>query len=83
MKYFLPALALLLMALKLTGHIDWSWWWVWAPLWVPASIALGVVGLFTGLAMLSRWLETPQERKMRELQDSFKNYANALRRKSR
>jgi hypothetical protein len=19
--------------LKLTGHIDWSWWWVTSPLW--------------------------------------------------
>ena len=23
------------VGLKLTNHIDWSWWWVLAPLWVP------------------------------------------------
>ena len=22
------------MALKLTDFIDWSWWWVTAPLWI-------------------------------------------------
>ena len=27
-------LGLLFIALKLTGHIDWSWWLVLSPLWV-------------------------------------------------
>lgn len=26
-------LGVLFIALKLTGYIDWSWWWVLAPLW--------------------------------------------------
>lgn len=34
------ALFLLFAALKLTNHIDWSWWWVTAPLWVPAAVML-------------------------------------------
>lgn len=25
---------LVLLALKLTGQIDWSWWWVAAPIWI-------------------------------------------------
>jgi hypothetical protein len=32
------------MVLKLTNYIDWSWWWITAPLWIPIII-LGVVGL--------------------------------------
>lgn len=24
---------LIFLTLKLTGFIDWSWWWVTAPLW--------------------------------------------------
>jgi len=24
---------LIFMTLKLTGYINWSWWWVTAPLW--------------------------------------------------
>ena len=30
-------LTILFVGLKLTGYIDWSWWWVWAPLWAPAT----------------------------------------------
>ena len=33
------------VVLKLTHVIDWSWWWVCAPIWIPISIVLGVVVL--------------------------------------
>ena len=26
------------LILKLTGYIDWSWWWVLAPFWIEAII---------------------------------------------
>jgi len=26
------------VVLKLTGFIDWSWWWVLAPAWIPAAV---------------------------------------------
>lgn len=42
---FLGLLALLFIALKLTGVIAWSWWWVLAPLWVPLVVVAGI-GLF-------------------------------------
>ena len=38
--WFLYALALLFIALKLTGFIGWSWWLVTAPLWGGAEIDL-------------------------------------------
>jgi hypothetical protein len=28
------------LILKLTGHIDWSWWWVTSPLWIPIAIVI-------------------------------------------
>jgi hypothetical protein len=28
---YLDYLSLVFIALKLTGHIDWSWWWVLFP----------------------------------------------------
>lgn len=31
------------IVLKLTGVIDWSWWWVLSPLWIP--IVLMLVGM--------------------------------------
>lgn len=37
-------LFLIFMVLKLTHVIDWSWWWVTAPLWIPILI-VGIIGL--------------------------------------
>ena len=37
-------LFLIFMVLKLTNYIDWSWWWVTAPLWIPIVI-IGIIGL--------------------------------------
>jgi hypothetical protein len=34
-------LFLIFMTLKLTGDIDWSWWKVTAPLWVPVLLVFG------------------------------------------
>lgn len=33
------------IVLKLTHCIDWSWWWVLSPLWIPAVSAIAI-GLF-------------------------------------
>lgn len=35
---FFSLLTLLFITLKLTKQIDWSWWWVLSPLWLPAAI---------------------------------------------
>lgn len=35
-------LLILFITLKLTGVIDWSWWWVLAPFWVPLSLAVNI-----------------------------------------
>lgn len=37
---FCSLLALLFITLKLTGVITWSWWWVLAPIWIPALIGI-------------------------------------------
>jgi len=37
---FLGALTLLFIGLKLTGYIDWSWWWVLSPIWIPLTFVL-------------------------------------------
>jgi len=31
------------LVLKLTDHIDWSWWWVTSPLWISALLGVLVV----------------------------------------
>lgn len=35
-------LGLIFIVLKLTNVINWSWWWVLAPFWIPISIVLGI-----------------------------------------
>ena len=35
---FLEFLTLIFITLKLTGYINWSWWWVLAPLWGQIAI---------------------------------------------
>lgn len=40
---FLGVLTLIFITLKLTGHIDWSWWWVLAPIWIPVALILGLL----------------------------------------
>lgn len=36
---FCALLTLIFITLKLTGYIAWSWIWVIAPLWIPATIS--------------------------------------------
>jgi hypothetical protein len=37
---FPSVLFLVFLVLKLTNVIDWSWWWVTAPLWIPILVAI-------------------------------------------
>jgi hypothetical protein len=36
----LTILFVVFLVLKLTGEIDWSWWWVTSPLWLPLVLLL-------------------------------------------
>lgn len=35
---FLMILALMFIAFKILGYIDWEWMWVLAPIWIPLAI---------------------------------------------
>jgi hypothetical protein len=51
---FTGLLTIVFITLKLTGYIDWSWWWVLAPLWIGALVGLTLLGLFLAIAV---WIE--------------------------
>lgn len=69
-----PSLLLLLfIALKLTGCIGWSWWWVLSPALIP--LGLGMLGLV--LYIVARHFESNEARLAR----SLRQYSSALRRK--
>ena len=48
---FLDLLFLLFLGLKISKVIDWSWWWVTAPLW--GQLALTIVGV---IVIILVWL---------------------------
>jgi len=48
---FGSTLIIVFLVLKLTEVIDWSWWWITAPLWIPISIILMIL-LFVGLIII-------------------------------
>lgn len=59
MKITFPlALFLLFIALKLTGHIAWSWWWVASPLW----LGFAVVFVFYFVAVFALALRNARRR---------------------
>jgi hypothetical protein len=60
---FLSLLALVFITLKLTGYIDWSWWWVTAPLWgglvlllAISAVVLVALGITWVISQLVAWI---------------------------
>lgn len=50
------------LVLKLTETIDWSWWWVTAPLWIPVAIVLGIAIIGFVLSIIFEILKAIFER---------------------
>lgn len=42
------ALFIVFVVLKLTHTVDWSWWWVTAPIWIPFTLAFVIAALGQG-----------------------------------
>ena len=36
-------LGITFIVLKLTKTIDWSWWWVLSPFWIPIALVLLII----------------------------------------
>lgn len=47
---FGTVLFLVFLILKLTGNIDWSWWWVTSPIWIPVLL----LGLLVLIALIKK-----------------------------
>ena len=45
---FTITLLTVFVVLKLTNNIDWNWWWVLSPLWIPFAL-LFLVTVLEGL----------------------------------
>jgi len=64
---FLSGVCLIFIFLKLAGAINWSWWWILSPLWLPIAIFIGVVCIGCIILLISFiimvGLESYQDRK--------------------
>lgn len=47
---FSGALFITFLVLKLTGVIDWSWIWIFAPLWISAVLI--IVAIIIGIILM-------------------------------
>lgn len=53
---FSGLLAIVFIVLKLTHVIDWSWWWVLAPIWMPFALALVIIAIVIIVSLIvKRW----------------------------
>jgi hypothetical protein len=48
----LPLITLILVILKLTGVIDWSWVWVTSPIWIPIALLFFILAVALGVVLI-------------------------------
>lgn len=69
---FVGALFLLLVTLKLTHIVAWSWWWISMPVWGSAALVVGVVVITVWLD--SDWLDAWRRRRARRTSTNHPTY---------
>lgn len=58
-------LFLTFMVLKLTEVIDWSWWWITAPLWIPVAVVLAILIIAVGCVLVAAPFAARRRRRLR------------------
>ena len=54
----LTILFVVFLVLKVTGNIDWSWWWVTSLLWIPLALLFVILGIaFIGIILYGRGIK--------------------------
>ncbi len=51
-EFFLGLLTVMFIGLKSAGFIDWSWWWVLSPLWLPIVVGIGLFLIVGAIALV-------------------------------
>ena len=57
----LTILFVVFLTLKLTGNLDWSWWWITSPLWIPLAIAVLIISLMFMIGVIMLLLKDPNK----------------------
>ena len=53
---FFGTLTILFIGLKLGGVINWSWWWVLSPFWMPIAILITIMVFIWILAEVASYM---------------------------
>lgn len=61
--YLLLFLSFVFTIIKLCGLINWSWWWVFAPIWLPLSVVVFII-IILGLLIFT--IDNTQSKKNEE-----------------
>ncbi|XQA74644.1 hypothetical protein ACM9XA_03645 [Xanthomonas sacchari] len=54
---FVGLLTIVFIALKLTGYIAWSWWWVLSPVWISVIVSFSFIAAVFGFFAIAAWLK--------------------------
>lgn len=54
---FTGMLTILFIGLKLTGYIDWSWWWILSPIWITMIIVLTALLVAVIYALIDAYIQ--------------------------
>lgn len=49
------ALLIIFVVLKLMQVVNWSWWWVISPLWIPMLITLMLYVISRIITVVKKW----------------------------
>jgi uncharacterized membrane protein YhdT len=65
--------------MKVAGIIDWSWWLVVSPLYVPLAFTIGLIMFVVG-GVIRKALMTPEQRKRHDTRRLLNAWAERLAR---
>lgn len=60
---FFGMLQLIFITLKLIDKIDWSWWWVLTPTWLPFLLFIGFMVVGMGVGLCRAWRKSREAAK--------------------
>ena len=61
---FFPLLFLVLMVLKLTHYINWSWAWITLPLWGGIAFMIGLYVAVVIAVLIAEFFKSRREKKV-------------------
>ncbi len=72
---FTITLLTVFVVLKLTDNINWSWWWVLSPLWIPFAL-LFLVTVLEGLLNFINNINKLNNKNEKNKRNNFSNPTN-------